>query len=739
MKRLLLIHTADDYSYLKGFGSYVPQDWRLSVVLDHKIGADFLEPALARHYDAVITDSEFAVAKAFTGRGKISLGNYVGSYKNLGSGIPFLVLPNLSNKYVVPHQDFLVRRLIKKIVKPQDFIACDNFKFNTPTLTPGFYQLAQTAIARARFIAMDSETSEAALKIDDFGIATWNPIDGTQVFSWQIQDMADLALVRQACDAEAVKIFQNGKYDCHYLFRMGCYPKNWMLDTLNMFHCWLAELPKDLAFISAFCIKDFYYWKDESKSPFKLDQLQYNAKDCWATLWSCFTLLREMPKWAKKNYAIEFPKVYPNLASSLHGLQVDLDKRDRLIESADKEIISKTGRLQILVGAPGFNPNSPKQVTQLLKVLQVKDSSSSDEKHILKAISEHPLNARIFSEFLKIKELSKLNSTYYKATLFGGRLMWQLNEAATDTGRNACKASSYWCGTQLQNLPEAAKVMLMSDEGWEGFEADFAQAESRATGYLADDESLIDAVENSPDFHSKNASAFFGIPFEEIWDTDLGKARNKPLRDLSKRVNHGANYNMGASVLVDTMGIEAVWKAHELLGLGTKFPKIRWTTIKIAEYLLAQFDKTYPKIRGQFQDEIKREILLTGCITGINGWTRKVFGDPTKSKSALNAVVAHGPQNLSALLLNDAFEEAWWELNDPADFRLIGSIHDSILGQFRGESGRAKLPRLLEIMTRQVKIPRSGKIMVIPPDLEIWGTYWKKEKLPKTQKVEVTT
>ena len=736
MKRILLIHTAEDYPYLVGFNkSYIPDGWKLSVVADHTIGDKFLTQAAAASYDAIVTDSEYAVAKAFTGRGKISLGNYVGSYKTLGNGIPLLVVPALCNKYSVPYQDFLVKRLIKKITAPQTYITTDAFKFFTPQTTPDFYLRIQAAIASATFMAIDTETLEDSLRIDDCGIACWNYETGTQVFSWSIRDAADVALIRQACDSKAIKIFQNGKYDCHYLFRFDCWPRNWKLDTLNLFHCWLSELPKDLAFISAFCIKDFYYWKDESKSPFKLEQLQYNAKDCWATLWSAFALMKEMPAWARKNYGIQFPKVFPNLMSSLSGMRVDQEKRVELIYRAEAEITDKVDKLRVLVGNSNFNPNSPQQVQKLLKVLKVKDTSSGDAKHIAKAIAEHPLNARIFADYLSIKELGKLNSTYYKTSLFSGRLFWVLNEAATDTGRNASKSSSFWCGTQMQNQPEEAKIMYLSEEPaegeepWIGFEADLSQAESRCTGYLADDEKLIWAVENSPDFHSQNASAFFGIPFDDIWDTEIGEAKDKPLRDLSKRVNHGANYNMGAKVLVDTMGVENVWNAHRLLGLSVKFPKIKWTTLKIAEHLLAQFDKTYTKIRGEFQDEIKREVLLTGHLTGIRGWTRKVFGDPTKSKPLLNSLVAHSPQNLSAMIINDAWERAWWELHDPKDFRLIVSIHDSILGQYRGESGKAKLDRLLEIMHIPVTVPRSGKTFIIPAALEVWGDRWKKEKV----------
>lgn len=728
MKRVLLVYTKEDSSYLTSFAkAYIPADWKLGIVLDTVLGSSVGAEGLASKYDAIISDSEIICKLVFSAKNKVALGNYIGSWKILPSGIPFLVIPKLENKYKVPYQDFLTKRLLQKIFAPQTFIPADRFRFHSPTNTPGFFTKAQAAIASAKFMAADTETLEDGLRINVMGITTWAPEIGSQSFSWYVRDEADLALAKVAMESPAVKIFQNGKYDFHYLARFELWPENWRLDTLNMFNCWLAELPKDLAFITAFCIKDFYYWKDEAKSMDSESYLRYNGKDTYSTLWSAFSLLRDMPGWAKDNYAKQFPKVFPNLSSSLQGMRVDLEMRTKLYTAARADIAAKVQKLQVLTGCPTFNPNSPQQVQRLLKVLGVKDSSSGDAKHIKKAMAEHPLNERVLTDFSSIKEESKLASTYYGASLFGDRIMWNLNEAGTDTGRNSCQASSFWCGTQFQNQPEEAKVMYLADEGWEGGEADFSQAESRCTGYLADDEPMIKAVETSPDFHSANASAFFGVPFDQIWNTELGKTINKALRDLSKRVNHGANYNMGPAILVETMGVENIWKAHELLGLAGKFPKRKWDTKAIAEYLLERFDATYPRIRGAFQDMLKEEILLTGLLVNVNGWTRKVFGDP-RQKNILNAVVAHKPQNLSALTLNDAFEEAWWKLHDPNNFRLIVSIHDSILFQYKGEEGKAKIPQLIKIMTRPITIPYTGKTFTIPPAVELWGTRWKKPK-----------
>ena len=69
---------------------------------------------------------------------------------------------------------------------------------------------------------------------------------------------------------------------------------------------------------------------------------------------------------------------------------------------------------------------------------------------------------------------------------------------------------------------------------------------------MANEPAMIAATEGIDDYHSLNASRFFAIPYEQIYDNTKRKQLNKPLRDLSKRVNHGSNYQMGANVMLLT-------------------------------------------------------------------------------------------------------------------------------------------------------------------------------------------
>jgi hypothetical protein len=158
------------------------------------------------------------------------------------------------------------------------------------------------------------------------------------------------------------------------------------------------------------------------------------------------------------------------------------------------------------------------------------------------------------------------------------------------------------------------------------------------------------------------------------------------------------------------MGEEKVLLAKQLLGL-----PVTWSYLEVAEYLLKQFHKTYPMIRGTFYAGVIEEIAMTRklastavhhswrdtpkikdltvtaardyAIAAGKAWVRFCFADPSKSKSALNAYIAHPPQSLNAQTLNKSYLSVFHDIAIHPDhrnnFKLIAQIHDSILFQYR--------------------------------------------------------
>jgi hypothetical protein len=178
---------------------------------------------------------------------------------------------------------------------------------------------------------------------------------------------------------------------------------------------------------------------------------------------------------------------------------------------------------------------------------------------------------------------------------------------------------------------------------------------------------------------------------------------------------------MGEQVMVDTMGLPAVYKAQALL----KLPKL-WVPKQVTGYLLDCFHNTYAELRRIFYPSVVASIVKTKMLRGPTGWTRYCFGDPTKNKRDLNAYVAHMPQSLNAMILNKAFMKVFYRLAFNPNFKLLCQIHDSILFQVR--KGHEHLVKELE-EEMVFPVPVTGadgktRTMIVPAEVSNGGARW---------------
>lgn len=668
-----------------------------------------------------------------------SLEDYAGSLF-IYRGIEIVFVNPLAQLRTVSYGKFITQRYISKVINPLSWPEATEFKWTL--LTPENIESIYESFKSAQALATDIETVRENCAIRCIGYtavffdrSNSSPIRTVSVVLPVDSDWA-VTWMRKFNNLPAAKVFQNGKYDNAYLLRFNATPVNWLWDTAHLFHSWYSELPKDLAFLNAFFLRKVVYWKDLAETTDIEQYYRYNAMDTWATANVWIQQILQAPAWAKRNYLLEFPLVYPCLLAEMTGLKRDMERLSEARKEVDQKESEALDSLRRMVDAPAFNPGSHVQVKTLLKITGNGDiADSSDEKTLNKASYRHPLNARIFTKVLDIRGWRKLATTYLRLDSdsegkkgngnkeYFGRILYALNPHGTTTGRLASREHHFWTGLQVQNIPRGREVKqtICADEGFFLGECDLEQAESRDTANIAGDIALIAAVSGIRDFHSVNCSAFFGVPYESIYDDALGKTLNKALRDVAKRVNHGANYNMGAGTLVDTMGLENIFKARTLLGLKESDPK------KIAAYLLAQFHRTYPSIAGKYYVSVVNEIGISSKLTSrafhhteynlrnftatdyieSGDWTRYCFGNPSKNKLDLNSYVAHCPQSLNARTLNEAFLKVFYEiaLPNPEHFRLHAQIHDSILFSYTEEGLRKNLPdKVREAMEITVSI-----------------------------------
>jgi len=694
-----------------------------------------------------------------------SINNYAGSlFTRSGMEVLFVdPLPQMRSK---SYGRFLTERFISKFTEESKWDNPTKFNWSlvqTERELVEFLDLADRSI----LASTDIETKRHNLAIDCFSYTFYYILqDGlkktveSKTLVIELKDEWSYEAMRRLGNTKVSKILQNGKYDNAYYLRFNCPIRNWFWDTAHFFHAWLSEMPKDLGFLNAFFLRNVIYWKDLSESGDRQDYLRYNALDSWATGNIMMQMLLEAPAWAKKNYFLKFPKVFPSLLSEMTGIPRDQEKlkheRAIALEAEEKALTV----LRTMVGNSEFKPTSHVHVKKLMCIMGAPElSDSSDEKTLKRFAFKHPLNALVVEQILKVRGLSKLQGTYLRTDEDGkfkkdgsleggskdykGTILYSLNPHGTDTGRNSSKESAFWCGFNIQNIPSgpsAPKRTIISPPGFLFAEADLEQAESRDTAYISGDSNLIEAVsDNDGDFHSYNASRFFGVPYEDIFDRATKKKLRKDLRDLGKPINHGANYNMGPEVLIDSMGLKKVFEAGKALKLPFTNP------LAITESLLVTFHKTYPSLKGQtviknsdvanyfglhgisykfyapgtyyawVADSVRTSSKLVSrayhhtafnlsrfpdiqAYTQEGDWTRYCFGDPVNNKLSLNSYVAHCPSSLNARTLDEAFEEVFWKVAlGNKDFRLYAQIHDSILHGFR--EGREDLSyRVKELM-----------------------------------------
>ena len=689
-----------------------------------------------------------------------SLDDYAGSLYTY-SGLEIVFLNPLKQLFTVPYGRFISERFISKVVAPESWFK--STKFSWTLLSPGniesIYQKFQSAFA----IAVDIETFKKNLAIRCTGytgifISSTGELS-THSIVLPLTDEYNYEWMRKFNTLPIQKIFQNGKYDNAYLLRYNATVTHWYWDTAHFFHSWYSELPKDLAFLNAFFVRTAQYWKDLAETGDLYEYYKYNALDTWATANVWMAQMLTSPEWARHNYLLEFPLVYPCILSEMTGLLRDTERLKAQRTEIKTKIDKLNEKLRRSTGQPSFNANSPKQVKALIDVLGNRDIESTDEKSLNKVAYRHPLNNYFVEIILEIRGLRKLISTYLRtdddadkngdggSKDYKGTVLYALNPHGTDTGRLSSNEHAFWCGFNIQNQPRTPEVKstIVAPENMVFGECDLEQAESRDTANISGDERLIAATSGPRDFHSVNAASFFGKSYESIYDDGLKKTKDKPLRDLSKRVNHGANYNMTAPVLVDTMGLKYIYQAKKLLNLNLIEPK------DIAHFLLERFHATYPKLRGNkypfaegtYYASVVREVITTRKITSrayhhtaynlehyrhdfyieqIGDWTRYCFGKPDKNKPDLNAYVAHCPQSLNARTLNEAYMKVFYDcaLAFPHTFRLHAQIHDSILFSCApGTKHPEQVKNCMEIPVTVRDISGTYRTFTVPASLKL--------------------
>jgi DNA polymerase I-like protein with 3'-5' exonuclease and polymerase domains len=534
-----------------------------------------------------------------------------------------------------------------------------------------------------------------------------------------------LLFIQEVLALSTAKLAFNGMYDSQYCITYHAWPENYTLDAMILNWSRYSELPRSLEFNASIHCYDYFFWKDEADEAKKKKDIRsywaYCAKDSWYTLRVLLSQLSDLQAYQVFNYQETFRLTYPDLYCAFEGIKINQEKLKEVRADRVKESEEKLRKLRIISCNPGFNPSSWQQVSQLVydviggKKPEKFKGAGTSAPVLNRVATQHPLLATVCDLIISYREDIKAISTYCDFDQLFGRLLYNIDPSGAETGRPASKASNFWVGTQIQNIPPYAKHYLDADDGYDLVEADKNKSEARCVAYMARAPKMIEALEDSEhDFYKTCSTLFFGIPYEEVTE--------EMRSDITKHIIHGTHHLMGPDPFIDTVSPKKMYAAMIL----TKSPLRNMTAF--AKYLLSLYHRMNPELKREMWPSVRAEITATHMSRSHLGWVRYFFGNPMKQHKVFREGVAHQSQNLSVHLINRAFWRIYTDLVVPSagEFRLKAHIHDSIFVQIKTEKALEYAKRMKEIMHMPTKIHENT--MIIPTDFKMgktWGTMQK--------------
>ena len=242
---------------------------------------------------------------------------------------------------------------------------------------------------------------------------------------------------------------------------------------------------------------------------------------------------------------VEEPLVKLLLEMEREGVKIDVDALKEYGRELDREILGFTQEI-LKYADPGFNPDSPKQLGELLfgklglpgGKKTASGQWSTDEKTLSKLAGEHPIIASI----LEYRACTKLKSTYVDKlpTLIDdqGRVHTTYAQAFTETGRLSSSDPN------LQNIPIRTergkfirKAFVARDEDHVIISADYSQIELRLMAAMSGDTAMLAAFRNGEDIHRDTASRVYDV---------MPAFVTPEQRSACKMVNFGIIYGISA-------------------------------------------------------------------------------------------------------------------------------------------------------------------------------------------------
>ena len=303
---------------------------------------------------------------------------------------------------------------------------------------------------------------------------------------------------------------------------------------------------------------------------------------------------------------------------------------------------------------------------------------------------------------LEYSAANTLNKMFLKRwgddSSYDGRIHASYNLTNVVSGRTSSS------NPNLQQVPRTPDVrgLFHAPEGRCFFEADYSQLELRIAAHYANEPTMLRIYKEDGDIHTETAKLMTG-----------GREPSKDERRKAKAVNFGFLYGMGAKKFVDY--------AYDSYGVQFTLPEAE----KFRELFFAKYSRLLPWHESQ-----RRLAEALGGVPNLFGRFRKlpkIYANNWKEKGEAERRSINTPvQGSGSDILLSAALQVKREL-EPYGLRIVGTVHDSILGEFPEENKDWFVEQIRRIMKHPALLDEFGVVLRCPLDCDVgvgpWGTH----------------
>ena len=371
---------------------------------------------------------------------------------------------------------------------------------------------------------------------------------------------------------------------------------------------------------------------------------------------------------------IEFPLAQVLADMTRTGVLVDKDGIEQFGVKLRTELEQVLTRIHMETGSASFNPNSPKQLGEMLfDTMGLPHGKKtqrgwSTDAETLESLRDYPL----VEDILQYRAYQKLNSTYVEGLLKvigeDGRIHSTFNQTEARTGRLSSD------NPNLQNIPirtelgSQLRAYFVARPGCVLVDADYSQIELRILAHVTGDEHMQQAFLTGEDIHRSTAAKIYDLPLEQV---------TPRLRSSAKAINFGIMYGKGAYSLSKDIGV----------------------SVKEADAFLKNYLATFPKVSG-YMDKTISDARNCGYVSTLFGRRRslpELASNNHNIRASGERMARNTPiQGTAADVIKLAMVRVWRRLRDEKmESRLILTVHDELIVE-APEAEAAKAASILQ-------------------------------------------